>query len=239
MPDRDVPMSLAVGPGVMPPAPHTEVPVSRAHDAQERPTLVHPSTSQEAQERLPERDASVPHAPDTTERLRHPIETASADWATRRHDPSLRLIAVLVALKSLLTVSIAVGLEVFGPLRMRNWIGLLVERFHWNTDSKFLVWLLGQMNSQSFHLAAAIILVYACVHGAEAFGLWFDQRWASWFGCVGAALYLPFDTLALWHHRNWFAASIVFINVLVVFVLARNIRNMAARRIQIADPPAP
>ncbi len=180
----------------------------------------------------------MPHAPDSTERLRHPLDTASAEWATRRHDPSLRLIALLVALKSLLAVFIAVGLEVFGPLRMRQGIGLLIERFHWNPDSKFLVWLLGQMNSQSFHLAAVIILVYACVHGAEAFGLWFDQRWASWFGCVGAALYLPVDTLALWHHRNWIAASIVFINVLVVFVLARNIRNIAARRLRITHPSA-
>ncbi|HTD29688.1 MAG TPA: DUF2127 domain-containing protein [Xanthomonadaceae bacterium] len=172
----------------------------------------------------------MPHSLDTNERLRHPIDTAAAVWATRRHDPSLRLIAVLVALKSLLALSIAIGLEVFGPLRMRNWIGELIARFHWNPDSKILVWVLGQMNSQSFHLAAAIILTYACVHGAESFGLWFDQRWASWFGCIGAALYLPFDSIALWHHRNWIAAGVVFINVLVVFVLARNIRNISARQ---------
>ena len=149
--------------------------------------------------------------------------------AAVHHDPSLRVIAVLVAAKSLLALSIAVGLEVLGPLRMRGWIGQLAGYFHWNPDSKFLVWLLGQMNQQSFHLAAAIILLYACLHGAEAWGLWFDQRWASWFGCIGAALYLPFEALALWNHRYWLPATILFLNALVVLVLARNIRNMRER----------
>lgn len=147
------------------------------------------------------------------------------------HDPSLRLIAILVALKSLAALLIAIGIELLGPQRMLQWIEQLTARFHWNPDSKVLVWLLAQMNPRSFHLAAAVIVLYACVHGAEAFGLWLDQRWASWFGCIGAALYLPFDLLALWHHRNWVAAGVVVINVLVVFVLARNIRNLHARRI--------
>lgn len=146
------------------------------------------------------------------------------------HDPTLRVIAVLVALKSLLALSIAVGLELLGPLRMRHWIDLLTGYFHWNPDSKFLLWLLAQMNSQSFHLAAVVILLYACLHGAEAWGLWFDQRWASWFGCIGAVLYLPFEAVALWHHHHWFPATVLLINVLVVLILARNIRVLHARR---------
>ena len=151
------------------------------------------------------------------------------------HDPSLRVIAVLVALKSLSALAIAVGLELLGPLRMRHWIDSLIGHFHWDPDSKILIWLLAQMNPQSFHLAAAIILAYACVHGAEAWGLWFDQRWASWFGCIGAALYLPVEILALWHRRHWLPATVLLVNVLVVLVLARNIRVLKARRIASAS----
>jgi uncharacterized membrane protein (DUF2068 family) len=147
------------------------------------------------------------------------------------HDPSLRVIALLVAGKSVLALSIAVGLEILGPQHMRRWIDALSGRFHWNPDSKILQWLFAQMNPHSFHIAAAVIVLYACVHGAEAFGLWLDQIWASWFGCMGAALYLPFDLLALWHHPHWFAATVVLINVLVVFVLGRNIRNLRLRRL--------
>ncbi|MEO7478425.1 MAG: DUF2127 domain-containing protein [Lysobacteraceae bacterium] len=147
------------------------------------------------------------------------------------HDPSLRVIAVLVALKSVSALSIAAGIELLGPLRMRQWIDSLVGYFHWDPDSKILVWLLAQMNPQSFHLAAVTILAYACVHGAEAWGLWFDQRWASWFGCIGAALYLPVEILALWRHRDWLPAAALLINIVVVLVLAHNIRVLNARRI--------
>jgi uncharacterized membrane protein (DUF2068 family) len=154
----------------------------------------------------------------------------------RHHDPSLRVIALLVAGKSALALAVAIALEAVGPLHVRHWIDSLSFRFHWNPDGKLLVWLLAQMNPQSFHIAAAIILLYACIHGAEAFGLWFDQSWASWFGCIGAALYLPFDLDALWRHRHWFAALVVLVNVLVVFVLARNLRNLRLRRLSGIEP---
>jgi uncharacterized membrane protein (DUF2068 family) len=149
----------------------------------------------------------------------------------RHHDPSLRVIALLVAGKSALALAIAIALECLGPIHVRHWIDSLSLRFHWNPDGKVLMWLLAQMNPHSFHIAAAIIVLYACVHGAEAFGLWFDQRWASWFGCIGAALYLPFDLHALWRHHTWFAATVVLVNVLVVFVLGRNIRNLRLRQL--------
>ena len=77
-----------------------------------------------------EGDAQRVQSPASHERLRHPIDTAAAAWATKRHDPSLRLIAVLVALKSLLAVFIAIGLELFGPRQMRTWIDALIGYFH-------------------------------------------------------------------------------------------------------------
>ena len=146
------------------------------------------------------------------------------------HDPSLRVIAVLVALKSLAALSVVAGLELLGPSHVRQWIDSLIGYFHWDPDSKILGWLLAQLNPQSFHFAAAVILVYACLHGAEAWGLWLDQRWASWFGCIGAALYLPMEILALWRHRDWLPAAVLLINIVVVLVLARNIRVLNARR---------
>ncbi len=146
------------------------------------------------------------------------------------HDPSLRVIAALVAGKSLLAMSLAVGLELLGPLRMRQWIDKLIAHFHMNPDSGFLALLSDQISSQSVHVAAAAIVAYAMLHGAEAFGLWFDQSWASLFGCIGAAIYVPFESIALWQHRHWFPATVLLVNVFVVLILARNIRNLRARR---------
>lgn len=56
-----------------------------------------------------------------------------------------------------------------------------------------MAWLAGAINPDSVHFAAAAVAAYAMLHLAEARGLWRDQAWASWLGCVAAALYLPFD----------------------------------------------
>ena len=59
-------------------------------------------------------------------------------------------------------------------------------------------------------------------------GLWRAKAWASWLGCIAAALYLPFDLYALALHRHWLEAVVVAINLLVVWVLARDL--MVRRR---------
>jgi hypothetical protein len=49
------------------------------------------------------------------------------------------------------------------------------------------------------HLAAAVAALYGIVHLVEGWGLWRAKAWASWLGCITAALYLPFDIYALRH----------------------------------------
>ena len=69
-------------------------------------------------------------------------------------------------------------------------------------------------------------MAYGLLHLFEAWGLWRAKAWASWLGCLAAALYLPLDLYALWHAS---AAgprlAVLAINLLVVWVLARDIRR--------------
>ena len=58
--------------------------------------------------------------------------------------------------------------------------------------------------------------------------MWRAKAWASWLGCIAAALYLPFDIYAFILHRHWIEAAVVAINLLVVWVLARDL--MVRRR---------
>ena len=51
------------------------------------------------------------------------------------------------------------------------------------------------------------------------------KAWASWLGCIAATLYLPLDLYALWRHPGWPAIAVLAINLLVVWVLARDIRR--------------
>jgi len=64
---------------------------------------------------------------------------------------------------------------------------------------------------------------YAVLHLIEAWGLWRDKAWASWVGCIAAAIYLPFDIYALVRHPGWVSVAVLAINVLIVWVLARDL----------------
>lgn len=139
------------------------------------------------------------------------------------------LIAIGVAIKSFLALVIAAGLEIWGAQRMHDWIGMQIERHHLNPEHGFFATLMHEMSQGNVHLVALVLVAYAGVHGAEAWGLWKDKPWASWLGCVGATLYLPVDVAAMITNPHWITIGVVIINVLVVLVLAWNIRRLRAR----------
>ena len=73
------------------------------------------------------------------------------------------------------------------------------------------------------HLSAIALLAYGLLRALEAWGLWRAKAWASWLGCVSAALYLPLDLYAIVKHPGWASWLLLAVNVLVVWVLARDL----------------
>ena len=55
------------------------------------------------------------------------------------------------------------------------------------------------MTDARLWLLAAAATAYALVRGVEAYGLWFERRWAEWFALVSAGLYVPVEIFELWH----------------------------------------
>ncbi|MGO4263470.1 DUF2127 domain-containing protein [Lysobacter sp. TAB13] len=143
--------------------------------------------------------------------------------ANPKAHPGLHVIAAVEAAKGALALSAASGLELLGPAPLQRWIEELIKRFHLDPEHGSLAWLAHSISPNSVHLAAAIVLGYGVLHLIEAWGLWKAKAWASWLGCLGAALYLPFDIYALTRHPGWLATAVLIINVIVVWVLARDI----------------
>jgi uncharacterized membrane protein (DUF2068 family) len=137
--------------------------------------------------------------------------------------PGLRLIAMIEAIKGLLALSAASGLELIGPIPLKRWVHELIERFQLEPNHGAMAWLANAINPDSVHLAAAAVATYAVLHLIEAWGLWRDKAWASWLGCIAASIYLPFDLYALYRHPGWVSVAVLGINVLVVWVLARDL----------------
>jgi uncharacterized membrane protein (DUF2068 family) len=137
--------------------------------------------------------------------------------------PGLHAIAIFEAAKGLLALLAASGLELFGPAPLQRWLHALISRFQLDPDHGAFAWLSQTVNPDSVHLAAAIGLVYAAMRFVEAWGLWRVRSWASWLGCIGAAVYLPSEMYALIQHPGWLSVTVLVVNLVVVWVLARDL----------------
>lgn len=148
-----------------------------------------------------------------------------------RAHPGLHVIAIIEFVKSLLALLTASGLEVLGPVPIREFIHRLIELFQFDAQHSALSVFVQKVNPQSVHWAAAVVGAYGILHLIESWGLWRAKAWASWLGCVAAAIYLPFEFYALITRPGWIALVVVAINLLIVWVLARDVykRHRAAK----------
>jgi uncharacterized membrane protein (DUF2068 family) len=137
--------------------------------------------------------------------------------------PGLHVIAIVEAVKGALAVMAASGLELIGPASLQRWVHELIDRFQLDPDHGAMSWLASAIGPDSVHFAATVALFYGLAHLTEAWGLWRAKAWASWLGCLSAAAYLPFDLYALSRHRGWLPLTVVAINLLVVWVLGRDL----------------
>jgi uncharacterized membrane protein (DUF2068 family) len=139
--------------------------------------------------------------------------------------PGLHVIAIFEAAKGLLALVAASGLEILGPAPLQRWLHELINRFQLDPHHGAIDWLSHVINPGSVHLAAAIGFGYAALRFLEAWGLWRVRRWGSWLGCISAAVYLPLDVYALIQHPGWLAVTVLVVNLIVVWVLARDLFN--------------
>ncbi|WP_460710963.1 DUF2127 domain-containing protein [Lysobacter terrae] len=137
--------------------------------------------------------------------------------------PGLHVIAVFEAVKGLLALLAASGLEILGPVPLQRWLHELINRFQLDPHHGAIDWLSRIINPDSVHLAAGIGLAYAILRFVEGWGLWQVRTWASWLGCISAAVYLPLDIYALIQHPGWLSVAVFAVNVIVVWVLARDL----------------
>lgn len=148
--------------------------------------------------------------------------------ATAEHR-ALHAIALFEACKGLAAALAAAGLEVLGPTSLQRGLAVLGGHFQRDPNRGALAWLTRGVDADAVHLIAAVAGSYALMRFVEAWGLWRHRAWASWFGCIGAAAYLPFDLYALFAHPGWLSVAVLAINLLVVWVLARDLLQRRRR----------
>ena len=149
------------------------------------------------------------------------------------HDarPELRAVALFEGLKGTLSLAVAAVLAATGPALLQHGMLSLLSRLDAGHDPAPPPWLQAAINPESLRLAVLAIAAYGVLRLLEAWGLWRARAWASWLGCVSAAIYLPFELHALVRHPGWISASVLAVNLAIVAVLARDLlRRRAVRR---------
>ena len=149
---------------------------------------------------------------------------APNDPGHRAH-PGLHAIALIEMGKGVLALLAASAIATLGAARIDDAIDKLAALSYFDTIHRALAAVASNINPASVRLVVAAIIAYAALRLIEGWGLWRAKAWASWLGCIAAAAYLPFDIYALAVHRHWLEAAVVAINLLVVWVLARDLRK--------------
>jgi len=143
----------------------------------------------------------------------------------------LRMVALLEGIKGVIVLVAAIGLPNHQTQRVLERITrhFLLNAAPHHKPGLFQR-LLNHLNDGHLWWLAAAASAYAIVRLAEAYGLWFQRRWAEWLGCVGAALYIPVEIWHLCRHPTWLTAAVLLVNVVVVVYLAACLRTGSRKR---------
>lgn len=136
---------------------------------------------------------------------------------------SLRAIALFEAAKGALALVAAAALTAVGPDALKHALTGAMSALHLLDADGGRPSLLDRITVETVDIATAIIVVYGIMRLIEGWGLWRHRIWASWLGCIGAALYLPFEVYALWRQPDWLTWGVFLVNLVIVVVLARDI----------------
>jgi uncharacterized membrane protein (DUF2068 family) len=131
----------------------------------------------------------------------------------------LRAVALLEGSKGLLVV-----LAGFGALELlhhdvQTAAEELVRHLHLNPAGHYpriFIKLAAQLTDSRLWLLGVGASLYAVVRFIEAYGLWRQRRWATWFAVISGAVYLPLEVWELMRGVTWAKTELFIVNLGVV-----------------------
>jgi uncharacterized membrane protein (DUF2068 family) len=141
----------------------------------------------------------------------------------------LRLIAIDRAFHFVLLAALAIGILVFASHRtqLQRFVDRLDTAFYGSGasarhpahgllhDLERLV----TLDVTTLRLIALAAGAYALLEGAEAFGLWYQQRWAEYLTLIATAAFLPFEVWELTKTQTPLKIGALAVNLAIVLYL--------------------
>ena len=156
----------------------------------------------------------------------------------------MRAVAFVEGAKAVLVLLAGFGLLALVHRDVQALAEKFVRHSHLNPAGKYPRIFLDaaeRVTDANLWLLAGLAALYSLVRAIEAYGLWFERRWAEWFALVSCALYLPVEIYEMWHRFGWIKATVYFTNLAIVLYMAYALRHTADqdRELGSAPPPAP
>lgn len=149
--------------------------------------------------------------------------------ATDTPSSSLRAIAAFEASKGVLALLAAGGLHLLGPTHLQRAADALAHALRLPPDVGASGWIARAINPETLLLATGLAIAYGLMRLVEAWGLRHNRAWAVWFGTLSCAAYIPFELFSMLHHPHWLTLVVIAINVLIVWVLGRDLWRRSGR----------
>jgi uncharacterized membrane protein (DUF2068 family) len=143
----------------------------------------------------------------------------------------LRAVALFEAAKGAIVLVAGSGLLFFVHHDWQVLADGVVRHLHLNPasrESKILLRAASHATPGMVRLLAVAALAYATFRFIEAWGLWRARRWAEWLGVLTGLIYVPFEIASFFRHPRLVPLVALAINILAVWILARQLRPPAA-----------
>ena len=138
------------------------------------------------------------------------------------HRKTIRIIALVEALKGLVVLLAASGLLSLLHKDIHEIAVRLVHHAHLDPASRYpQIFILAADHLQDSRLALLALgaAAYSLIRLVEAYGLFHERAWAEVLAAGSGAIYVPMEVLSFMRHPNWLSAVLFLVNIAVVVVM--------------------
>jgi uncharacterized membrane protein (DUF2068 family) len=157
---------------------------------------------------------------------------------------AVRTIAVFEAAKGAIVLLAGLGLLALINRDVQDMAERIVRHSHLNPASRYphiFIDVASRVTNAHLWAMAGAATLYALVRFVEAYGLWFERRWAEWFAMISSGMYIPIEIYELIHRPSWPKAILLTVNVGIVAYMAYLLLHpdKQAREMEGTPPPSP
>jgi uncharacterized membrane protein (DUF2068 family) len=148
------------------------------------------------------------------------MSTFEKDEFSRR---GIRIVSLFEGAKGLLVLLVGFGLFEFIHKDLHSVAVEIVRHFHLNPArhySRVFIEAASHLTDGQLWVMACAALLYSVLRFIEAVGLWFQRKWAEWFGLLTGGIYIPVELLEIMREVTFVKVTVFMVNAAIVGYLA-------------------